>query len=73
MLYMPIYGQLIVPIHQAGAQCTMVSFVMDIDRYCTLAGVGKQTETQSQSCEGTFYCRFVELLNVDSPFKLLRH
>ena len=21
------------------------------------AGVGKQTETQSQSCEGTFYCR----------------
>ena len=22
-----------------------------------IAGVGKQTETQSQSCEGTFYCR----------------
>ena len=23
----------------------------------TITGVGKQTETQSQSCEGTFYCR----------------
>ena len=24
---------------------------------CTSAGVGKQTETRSQNCEGTFYCR----------------